>query len=308
MEKICSFQIKTEKLILMDDLFIKKVKIVLLILISFIILVNKLKNINRLYFNYNNNFNGKINNYIYNDLNFDKKLNYIKKLKKVVYTIILGGYDKVKSIIKENGYDYFLITDNNSIKKIKNINWTILDIPEKIKNLNISLVKKQRFIKLHPHLFFKKYDLSIYIDGTFIIKGNLDEFLLRIFSPNFYLYTFEHPTRNSIFKEIKACIMSKKEKKSMGQLIFKKYKQEKFPDNKGLIESCLLIRKHNEQECINIMNNWYEEIKNYSHRDQLSFNYIYWKNNIKLKYITKKYASKYFYQQNIHLIKTNYFR
>ena len=35
--------------------------------------------------------------------------------------------------------------------------------------------------------------------------------------------------------------MSKKEKKSMGQLIFKKYKQEKFPDNKGLIESCLLI-------------------------------------------------------------------
>ena len=88
MEKICSFQIKTEKLILMDDLFIKKVKIVLLILISFIILVNKLKNINRLYFNYNNNFNGKINNYIYNDLNFDKKLNYIKKLKKVVYTII----------------------------------------------------------------------------------------------------------------------------------------------------------------------------------------------------------------------------
>ena len=45
-------------------------------------------------------------------------------------------------------------------------------------NLNISTVKKQRFLKMHPHLLFKDYDLSIYIDGSFKIIGNLDELLL----------------------------------------------------------------------------------------------------------------------------------
>lgn len=289
----------------MNDLLKEKIKSLLLIFITFILFFNQLKYINKLYFN-NKNYNGKINKFIYKDLNFNKRINYIKKLKKVVYTIILGGYDKVKSFYKQNGYDYFLFSDDNSTNKIKNTNWTILEIPDEIKNLNISTVKKQRFIKLHPHLFFKKYDLSIYIDGTFIIKGNLNEFLLRILSPNLQLYTFEHPARNSIFNEIKACIMSKKEKKSMGDLIFRKYQKEKFPDNNGLIESCLLIRRHNEKECINVMNKWYKEIKKYSHRDQLSFNYIYWKNNVKLKYIIKNYALKYFYQNSIHLIKTNY--
>ena len=267
----------------MNDLLKEKLKSLLLIFITFIVFFNQLKYINNLYLN-NKKYNGKINKFIYKDLNFNKRINYIKKLKKVVYTIILGGYDKVKSFYKQNGYDYFLFSDDNSIKKIKNTNWTILEIPDEIKNLNISTVKKQRFIKLHPHLFFKKYDLSIYIDGTFIIKGNLNEFLLRILSPNFQLYTFEHPARNSIFNEINACIMSKKEKKSMGDLIFRKYQKEKFPDNNGLIESCLLIRRHNEKECINVMNKWYKQIKKYSHRDQLSFKIIIIKYNMFIKY------------------------
>ena len=146
---------------------------------------------------------------------------------------------------------------------------------------------------------------SLYIDGTFIIKGNLNEFLLRILTPNYYIYTFEHPKRKSLYKEIKTVIQLKKEKKKLAQFIYKKYKKENFPDNKGMIESCLLIRIHNDKECIHIMNKWFEEIKKYSHRDQLSFNYIYWKKKIKIKYISKKYALEYFSQKS-HLIRKIY--
>ena len=46
------------------------------------------------------------------------------------------------------------------------------------------------------------------------------------------------------------------------------------------------------------MTQWYEEIKLYSHRDQLSFNYIYWKT----RYIPKKYTTEYF-TQHAHIIK-----
>ena len=41
-------------------------------------------------------------------------------------------------------------------------------------NFNINIIKKQRFLKLHPHLFFKNYDVYIYIDSSFIIIGDLN--------------------------------------------------------------------------------------------------------------------------------------
>ena len=253
---------------------------------------------------FNNYFNNSknIGNIIYNELNWTKKLQKIINLKKVIYTIILGSYDKPKSFNKQEGYDYFLFTDDNSIEQYKNTNWTLLKVPDEVKNLNLSRVKMQRFLKLHPHLYFKNYELSIYIDGTFIIKGNLDEFLLRILTPKFYFYTFEHPERNNIFQEIKKVVQLQKEKKSLGELLVKKYMEEKYPDNNGLIESCLLIRKHNDKQCINVMTKWYSEIKKYSHRDQLSFNYIIWKNEIKMKYISKEYALQYFNLHKVHLI------
>ena len=60
-------------------------------------------------------------------------------------------------------------------------NWTIIKI-EKALNYSkkFEVMKVQRYYKTHPHIYFKDYGLSIYIDGTFSIKGNLDEFLLRI--------------------------------------------------------------------------------------------------------------------------------
>ena len=94
--------------------------------------------------------------------------------------MLLGKYDKINPIKKEKGYDYFLITDQNFENNY--LNWSVLYIGE---NLNFSnnrdIVKKQRYYKLNPHLFFKDYDLSIYIDSTFSIKGNLTEFLITFF-------------------------------------------------------------------------------------------------------------------------------
>jgi len=228
-------------------------------------------------------------------------LNYIKSLKKLVFTTLFGNYDNIQSIKQENGYDYFMFTD----KKIENktTNWIILNVE---KNLNFSnkreAIKRQRFYKAHPHLFFKNYDLSIYIDATFKIKGNLDDFLLRIFTPNFSIYILEHPFITTINNEFKAVLHFKKETLDVINPIKERYKKEKFPDVNGHAETCLIVRIHNELNCINFMENWFYQIKHYSHRDQLSFNYILWKNrNKNVKYIPKEYIKDYFNQSLFHL-------
>ena len=70
----------------------------------------------------------------------------------------------------------------------------------------------------------------------------------------------------------------------MSEFIRKRYKKVKFPDNNGLIESCLIIRKHNEKDVILQMEKWYEEIEKYSHRDQLSFNFQFKEKDIFILY------------------------
>lgn len=230
-------------------------------------------------------------------------ITYLSKLKKVVYTILLGKNDNIHPIIKEKGYDYFMLTDQN-IKNNSETNWTIInvDINKKYKSKK-EKIKRQRFYKTHPHLFFKNYDLSIYIDAKYAIKGNLDEFLLRILTPKYYIYLLEHPNRSTINNELKAVAYFQKESRNLTRIIKKRYNEENFPDNNGLAETSIIVRKHNDLNCIDFMTQWYEEIKLYSHRDQLSFNYIYWKTRYKyVKYIPKKYTTEYFTQHD-HIIK-----
>ena len=255
------------------------------------------------YKNIKSNINVLLNNDIINNTNNKIDANYIKSLKKVVYSALIGSYDKVPPIIKQDGYDYFLFTDIEIDNKTTN--WTILNINEKMNYSNkIELIKKQRFFKILPHLFFKDYDLSIYIDTTFKIIGDLDHFLLRILSPKLSIYILEHPFIGSINNEFKAVLKSKKDLNSSIIKLKNRYKSEKFPDNNGHAECCLIIRKHNNKKCINIMENWFREIRENSHRDQLSFNYILWKIDYKsLKYISKKYIFEYFKQELFHLKK-----
>ena len=214
-------------------------------------------------------------------------------MKKVVYTINFDNYDLLRNITRQEGFDYFAFLDTG-LDQYNYSNWTIVPVPYEIKNLNISVAKKTRYIKTHPHLFFKNYSLSIYIDAAYPIIGDLNEFLLRILEPKYNIYCLEHYERNCIYQEIKEVVRVKREKKEMANIVEEKYKKENVPHDLGLIEGALMVRKHNEKECIYLMEQWWDQIKNYSHRDQLSFNYVLWKTGIKIKYFPKNFANRYF--------------
>ena len=93
--------------------------------------------------------------------------------KKVVYTCITNDYD----ILNEPkyislGFDYICFTDNSSLKSDV---WQIRPLPKETEGL--SEVKKQRFIKINPHLYLKEYDISIWVDGNVELKGDLNELI-----------------------------------------------------------------------------------------------------------------------------------
>lgn len=175
-----------------------------------------------------------------NEENFFKyNINSIKKIKKVVFSIIVGDYDQISTFPKQEGFDYFLFSDIY----YNNTNWTIIPIANLIEKKNISSIKMTRYIKILPHLFFEKYELSIYFDATYMIIGDLNELLLRALNPSFDIYFLQHPERNNLFEEFSAVINLKKETEESVNIVKERYIKENFPDNIGLTENCITSRK-----------------------------------------------------------------
>ena len=101
----------------------------------------------------------KLNNNII-DLIYKRNLNILNKThiynkKIVIYSALLGNYDTLNPVQKQNQFEFFLFT-NNIIKK--KTNWTLLKIPSFVNNLNVNIVKKQRFINLFSSII-KNYNI-----------------------------------------------------------------------------------------------------------------------------------------------------
>jgi hypothetical protein len=64
-----------------------------------------------------------------------------------------------------------------------------------------------------------------------------------------------------------------------------RYMVEGYPKNNGLATNPIIIRNHNNSDVIKNMEDWWVEIKYNSKRDQLSFNYIAWKNKFNFLYL-----------------------
>jgi hypothetical protein len=225
-------------------------------------------------------------------LEVNKKYWSNEKNKKVIYTCITGGYDSlIEPKIITKGFDYVCFTDN---KDMKSDVWEIIPLPKETEGL--SQVKKQRYVKINSHLVLGEYDLSIWVDGNVTIKDNLNKFLDDILKEDCSIYVPQHPNRKCIYAESEAVIAMKKDTREIIKPQLDRYKSEGFPKDFGLLQSNIMIRKHNEKDCIKFMEEWFSEVKNGSHRDQLSFNYVQWKNqDIKVEYLDKKiYKSEWF--------------
>jgi len=247
---------------------------------------------------------GYVHNYTPNDwLKINKKYwdgnkNIMEKNKKVVYTCITGGYDTLtEPKYVTEGFDYICFTDDLAIESDV---WEIKPLPNETDEL--SQVKKQRFVKTLPHLLLSDYDISIWVDGNIEIKNDLNDFIEQNDEIGCSVFVPEHPSRKCIYDEERAVISLKKDTKENTEKQINRYKEEKFPKKNGLLQSGILLRKHNNEDCIKLMEKWWEEIKNGSHRDQLSFNYVSWKlPDIKVKYLDKKlFNSKWFLWKTKH--------
>ena len=200
-----------------------------------------------------------------------------------VYTCITGNYDNIKEIEnKEKGIDYYCFTNN---KNIKSNTWNVVYISDDSLS-NVELARKIKI--LGDPSINNKYDVLVWMDGAVTFKKKIKEFVKTYLGKNDVFVAFKHGERKTIKEECGTCYRFNKETKEKINRLLSFYEKENYPDNNGLIESTVYIKRPQDKKVIETMNLWFDMIINYTHRDQLSFNYCIYKTNLKVKWINEK--------------------
>lgn len=212
--------------------------------------------------------------------------------KGAIYTCITGGYDNlIQHNYQDKNWDYICFTDSKSLlKKGKVGQWMIKPLQFK----SLDNVRNARWHKTHPHKLLPEYEYSIWLDGNINVTGPLlFKNAQKCIEEHRIISVPEHPKRKCIYDE---AITVKALRKDLPEVIdaeIEELKRLEFPPNMGLNETNILFRFHNEKKCIRIMKDWFDFIRRFSRRDQLSFNYALWKNNYRMKDFSKKRDVRY---------------
>lgn len=206
----------------------------------------------------------------------DNTVNYKERI--AVYTGSFGNYDAFfEPLSKPDNIDYYFISDN---KPVNNSVYTWVDSRDIVPSEITSPIKKNRYVKLHPHFFFPEYKYSLYIDANIQIIGDINKLFHTTPSG---IAVPRHWRRDCLYYEAMTVVNYKRVMPDDVIRQIQRYYSEGFPLHYGLAELCVIAREHNKPKCIHVMETWWNEFDKEAQRDQLSFPYALWKNDILMK-------------------------
>jgi len=222
----------------------------------------------------------------------------------VIYTAIFGHRDTLSEpefIPKD--CDFICFTDNNFKSNI----WKIIKVSPPLADP----VRSARKYKILGHKYLPDYKYSVWIDGNIVVRGDVNR-LIKNYLTDCHLAVYNHAClkvggRNCVYQEAQTLIdLSKTCKyKDDPELIKKqmaKYRAEHYPSKNGLVCSSVMLCEHNQADVIMAMEAWWQELDNFSRRDQLSFNYIAWKQNLNFVYLDGDCWDNDFFYRRYHFV------
>lgn len=212
-------------------------------------------------------------------------------MKRVIYTVIVGGYDRLREPEPYPGWDFVCFTDGRRTgwrSKVGLSHWDIRpihgDAPTE--------VLRSRLPKILPHRYLQDYDYSVYIDGNAWLLEDPTGPLETMGWPK--MAVSEHPFRETVFEEIDECVLQNKAPHDLLATQREAYRAEGLPENTPLLENNLLLRRHNDPDVIRLMEAWWDQMNTHSHRDQLSLPFVAWRQNFAVHTFPQAFKRTFF--------------
>lgn len=217
--------------------------------------------------------------------------NHEKKI--AIVTSIYGDYDNLKeqNINNRESVDWYCFTDKNLSK---NNGWVIITKPyhteefndyyDKLKKQNVKyynmMSAKYYKIKTHNIDILQSYDYYIWIDGSIFLQKDFIKNINKIIDKNENdVINFKHSERKNVKSEYLFSVNMTKYKHIDFYKQYNEYIKYGFPDNIGLFENTIIVRK-NKKKINDAYDSWFKENMKHGFQDQISLPYIYWKYDI----------------------------
>ena len=184
----------------------------------------------------------------------------------VVFSCITGNYEPINlpHFINKN-FEYVLFTDS------PNYDTGIWQL-KPVLYLDADKTRAARYVKTHPHILLKEFDLAIWIDHNITILGDIYEMIDGFIKSKLPIAAIPDPQRENVYEECDACILNKKDSKEVIDEQRLKYLRLRFSHH-DLIESNFMMFDLKKEKTAIFLDTWWKEINSGSKRDQLSINY-----------------------------------
>jgi hypothetical protein len=215
------------------------------------------------------------------------KLPAIEGCSCVIYTALFGAYDELKDplVVDQSAY-YLCFTDN---RELKSDVWNIVVLATD----KLDPRKSARALKMLPHRIFPHIGLSLWVDAKCLVVEHTRPLVDALDTEKVNFACFPHSVRSRVRSEALACMIRGYDSPFKIAKQWLRYRMEGFRDDTHLIESTVLVRRHNEPDVVAFQTAWLQEVLRRSIRDQLSFNYTAFRERF-LYYLYEEPLTRYF--------------
>ena len=189
-------------------------------------------------------------------------------LRQIVYTCLVSGYDRLHApMVAEPSVDYVVFSDDPNLPVPAP--WQLRPIQRTERNPRMTA----RWHKVHPHLLFPDHEASLYIDSNVVLRAPVGTLFGRMLAEA-PIALFRHPERNCPYAEARVVAHHRLDDDAIVEAQMSYYRAKGFPADAGLHNSGVLLRRHNDPRMPDFLEDWWRQLKVFSHRDQLSMDFM----------------------------------
>jgi hypothetical protein len=184
----------------------------------------------------------------------------------VLYSAVFGGYDKLRPVlVPGEAYRFVALSDTGVCAS----GWDCVRVNRRFENP----ARDNRFYKLQPHLHFPG-ETCVYMDASMQLNVSPDKLLEWWIDASGCddadLYAIEHPLGHTWEREIDWVANRGMVDLSVLRAMHERYLAAGVPRDKIGIEARLMVARPSSAPFFTA---WWGEVRDFAHRDQVSFHY-----------------------------------
>lgn len=156
--------------------------------------------------------------------------------------------------------------------------------------------KMIEYLKLNPHIFFGKINVSVWVEpGSARLLHTED--LVRLMKPSTFLLAPDSASYSCAYRYLislkNGSYIAPQEFNNVIEIL----KWCKYPEDNGLLDSRILIRKHNDIRCISAMEKIWHFVSTVFTNDMLFINFVLWRMKEDYSFIPLNLMKKAFFSK-----------